>query len=162
MNRIEILATGPELIRRGIRGIEPVLEEIINDAENEIQTMAYIFTPRAMHLLNLMERAAERGIKIDMIINHLESQDEAVRSKLGYLSSRFPHVRIFNFIDQEGRQLHAKIVVVDRKRAVMGSANFSWGGMHANYEIGLLLQGEAVWGLASIIDFLVQTCRRVG
>ena len=161
MNRIEILATGPELIQRGIRGIEPVVEEIINDAENEIQMVAYIFTSRAIHLLNLMERAAERGIKIDMIINHLESQDEAVRSKLSFLSSRFPHVKIFNFVDPEGRQLHAKIIVVDRKSAVIGSANFSWGGMYANYEIGLLLQGEVVWKLAGIIDFFTQTHRLV-
>lgn len=57
-----------------------------------------------------------------------------------------------NFCDPAGRQLHAKVLVSDRKKALVGSANFSWGGMIANYEIGIMLEGDAAWKMAEIID----------
>lgn len=160
MNQVEILATGPELIRRGIRGTEPVIEEIIECAEREIQVVAYVFTLQAIHLLNLIEKAAERGVRVEIIVNRLEFQEEAVRSKLASIRSKLPNVRILNYADPEGRKLHAKIVIVDRKMAVLGSANFSWGGLYGNYEIGLFIQGDAVWKLANVIDILSEACER--
>lgn len=50
------------------------------------------------------------------------------------------------------QMLHAKVVVVDRKKAVLGSANFSWGGMAAHYEIGVLLEGDEAWTLSKLVD----------
>lgn len=161
MSRVEILATGPELIKGGIRGTWPVIEEIINSAEREIQVLAYVLTAHAIPVLDMMEDAASRGIKLIMIVNHFELQQEIIQKRLRSLSARFGHVRIFNFADPEGRQLHAKIIVVDRKKAVLGSANFSWGGMYGNYEIGLFMEGELVWKLAGVIDLLSQNCRLI-
>jgi len=63
-------------------------------------------------------------------------------------------VVVYDFTDPEKRQLHAKIIVADRKKAIVGSANLSWGGMYSNYEIGLLIEGEAAWKLAEIVDTL--------
>lgn len=48
MNKVQILATGFEFMKEGIRGIEPVIEELINSAQEEIHIMAYIFTPSAL------------------------------------------------------------------------------------------------------------------
>lgn len=48
--------------------------------------------------------------------------------------------------------LHAKVVVVDRKKAILGSANFSWGGMAAHYEIGIFLEGDEAWTLSKLVD----------
>lgn len=154
MTRIEILGTGPEIIRRGIRGIEPVMEEIIMQANTEIHVLAYMFTRSALPILNLIEKAASRGVKILMIINDLKSQSTIVTSKLEKIERDFPHVKIFDFKDPEKRQLHAKIIVSDRTKALVGSANFSWGGMYSNYEVGLLIEGEVAWKLADIIDYL--------
>jgi cardiolipin synthase len=154
MNAIEILATGPELIKEGLRGIEPVMEEIIISATSEIKILAYLFTPQAVHFLDLLRNAADRGIKITMILNSLESQHEIIRNELNLLASRYPHVKIINFSGKRNQQLHAKIIIADRKRAVVGSANFSWGGMYANYEVGLFVEGEIAWKLADIVDHL--------
>ena len=59
-----------------------------------------------------------------------------------------------------GRQLHAKVIVVDRKGAVIGSANFSWGGMVANYEVGVLIDGYEAWKMAKLIDELLVNAQR--
>jgi phosphatidylserine/phosphatidylglycerophosphate/cardiolipin synthase-like enzyme len=125
MTSVELLATGPELIKKGIRGFEPVLEESIIEANTEIHIMAYIFTSRALHILDLLEKAAERGIKIKMIINDLNSQETTIKSRFKNLSQKFSHVEIFDFRDPQGRQLHAKIIVIDRKKTIVSSANFS-------------------------------------
>jgi cardiolipin synthase len=152
--KVEIIATGPELIKRGIRGIEPILEEMINSAINEIQIMTYLLTPSSMHILELLEHAAEKGVKIILLVNNVKTQDECIVSRLRLLSEKFHHVKVMNFRDPEGKQLHAKVIVVDRKRAIVGSANLSWGGMYLNYEIGLFVEGEPAWQLAAIVDLL--------
>ena len=148
---VEILATGPELIRQGIRGTEPVVEEMIQSAKKEIQVIAYVFTYNAMRVLDLLDQAARKGVKVAVTVNNLKEQESRVRTKLENLAVV---ASVFDFDDPHGKQLHAKIVIADRTRAVVGSANFTWGGMFGNYEIGLLIEGEAVWNLSRVADAL--------
>jgi len=148
---VEILATGPELIRQGIRGTEPVVEEMIQSAKKEIQVIAYVFTYNAMRVLDLLDQAARKGVKVAVTVNNVKKQESRVRTKLENLVGV---ASVFDFNDPHGKQLHAKIVIADRTRAVVGSANFTWGGMFGNYEIGLLIEGEAVWNLSRVADAL--------
>lgn len=159
MTDVEILATGQELISKGVRGFEPVMEETVRGATKEIQVVAYLITKQAMNLIDLLERAADRGIVVTIIVNRLEEQDQLIVGRLARIASRHGHFRVLNFTDKKGRQLHAKIMIVDRKRAIVGSANFSWGGMFSNYEIGLYIQGRPAWKLATVIDNLAATIR---
>ena len=154
MTKVEILGTGSEFMKQSIRGTEPVIEEIIMQASKEIQILAYVFTSKARHILNLVEQAAKRGLKITIIVNDLQAQDQTIKSKLEKMETTFPYVQVLNFTDNTKRQLHAKIVVADREKAVIGSANFSWGGMYSNYEIGLLIEGEPAWKIAQLVDSL--------
>jgi phosphatidylserine/phosphatidylglycerophosphate/cardiolipin synthase-like enzyme len=154
VTKVEILGTGSEFMKKGIRGTEPVIEEIIMQASKEIQILAYVFTAKASHILNLVEQAAKRGLKITIIVNDLKAQDQIIKSKLENMEATFPYVNVLNFTDNTKRQLHAKIVVADREKAVIGSANLSWGGMYSNYEIGLLVEGEPAWKIAQLVDSL--------
>jgi phosphatidylserine/phosphatidylglycerophosphate/cardiolipin synthase-like enzyme len=52
------------------------------------------------------------------------------------------------------KQVHGKVIVVDRKKAVIGSANFTWSGMYGNYEIGVMVYDRQDWKLAKVIDIL--------
>ncbi len=154
MSEIQILATGPELVKEGVRAIEPVVQEIMLEASKEIQIVGYVFTPQANQIFALAQRAAEKGISVTFIVNNLESQNVKIRRELLQLRKNYSRVKVVDFHDKEGRQLHAKVVVADRRIAVVGSANFSWGGMVANYEIGVLIVGDAAWKLAQVIDRL--------
>lgn len=152
---IEVLATGPEFVKEGVRGIEPVIEEILREASEEIQITAFVFTLKALHIFDLIQLAAERGVKVTIIVNNMEQQAPKVTSKMKQLALNYNHVKIMDFKgSDETPQLHAKVVVVDRKKAVVGSANFSWGGMYGNYEVGILVKGSHAWELAKIIDVL--------
>jgi phosphatidylserine/phosphatidylglycerophosphate/cardiolipin synthase-like enzyme len=157
VSAVHILATGLEFIRAGTRGVEPVIEEIIHDAREEIQLMTYSFTPRAQRIMALLEKAAERSIKVTIIVNRLDLQEDKIKHKLRFLKQEYAdNVHLVDFSDANGRELHAKVVVVDRKKTVIGSANLSGRGMVHNYEIGVLIEGQKAWEMARLIDSFVQ------
>lgn len=155
MSDPRIVVTGPELLARGHRGVEPLVQELVETARREIQLVAYLLTPSASRLLDRLAGAAERGVRVEVIVNRLENQDWEVRQWLREACSRLKAIRVFDFSNSDRRELHAKICIADRRRAVVGSANFSWGGLVSNYEIGVELEGQAVWDLAKVVDELV-------
>ena len=62
----------------------------------------------------------------------------------------------FNSKSHGGKILHAKLVVVDRKIALIGSANISRKALSLNYEIMLKVSGEStVSRLSLMLDNLV-------
>lgn len=158
MKNIQIVATGPELIRDGIRSIQSVLEEIVQSARNEIQIATYLIAPSAMPFLDLIELKAQLGIKITLIINQFPGQDEKILHWINSMQNKFTHFKIFDFSLYREYNLHAKVIVVDRNKAVTGSANLSWGGMISNYEVGIYVDGEPAWQLGKMLDSIVKMC----
>jgi phosphatidylserine/phosphatidylglycerophosphate/cardiolipin synthase-like enzyme len=160
LNRIQIVGTGPDFIGLGVRSVEPVVEELLRGAKREIHLAAYLFTPEATGLINLLEAAADRGVRQMIVVNRLSSQDATVRSRLTELASNFADVDLRDYSLKKS-QLHAKVVVADRSRALVGSANFTWGGMVSNYELGVLVEGELCWQLAHVIDVVARKAKPV-
>jgi cardiolipin synthase len=155
MNKIRVLATGPEFMKQGLRGTGPVMEEMIRSAKSEVHVMAYHVSPYASKFLEQLEKAAQRGVKIRMVINKLDEHEEDVIERLNKMKKAHEYVRISSFRKPAG-ELHAKVLVVDRKKAVVGSANFSFGGLARNYEIGVGIEGDVAWQLAKLIDDFVE------
>lgn len=151
MTGAQILATGADFLKHGIRGTSPMIENIMRNSESEIHIMAYIISKHAGNFMRLLEEALERGIKITLIINKLNDQEEETQTKLAHLKNAFPYFKLVDFNRNE-KTLHAKVVISDRDKAIIGSANFSWGGLSANYEIGVMIQGREAWLLANVID----------
>ena len=120
--------------------MEPTIESLILEASSEIQILAYVFTASALPILDLLEKQASKGLAITIVVNHLGSQRPVIVSKFDKLS-KFQKVKIIDFVDERKRQLHAKVLIVDRMKALVGSANFTWGGMFTNYEVGVKLGG---------------------
>lgn len=159
MEDVEILATGPEFVKEGVRGIEPVIEEMILDAKDEIQMVAYVITSN--RLLRLLDDACNRGVKITLIINRFQGQNNTIKSALKHLVERYNSMQIIDFSKNDNTQLHAKALVVDRKKGVIGSANFSWNGMFGNYEIGVSISRKHSWRVAKIIDILSNMGKKI-
>jgi cardiolipin synthase len=153
MTESEVIGTGIDFLRTGIRGMEPTIESLILEASSEIQIMAYVFTASALPILDLLEKQASKGLTITIVVNHLNSQRPTIISKLNKLS-KFQKVKLIDFADQRKRQLHAKVLIIDRMKALVGSANFTWGGMFTNYEVGIKVEGEVAWKLAALVDTL--------
>ena len=158
MSKIKVAVTGPELMIRGTRGFETLLEEIISSAQEEIILFAYLITDAALHITELLKEAIERGVKVSVVVNSDENIDESVKRHFKKIQQRYPHhFRMICFREKTGANLHAKVVIVDRKRVLIGSANLSWGGMVGNYELGVLIEdGEIAWLIARMADRIFQ------
>lgn len=151
LNTAAILATGKDILVEGVRGTESTIRDIIRGADSEIHVMAYVISEHATWFLDDLQDAIERGIATTLVINRLQTQDAPVRDRLRKWNRTHPHFVLCDY-DVKGRSVHAKVVVADRNLAVVGSANFSWRGMAANCEIGVLLEGKEAWMLSKIVD----------
>ncbi|MDR7400007.1 MAG: phospholipase D-like domain-containing protein [Armatimonadota bacterium] len=151
--RIAVLATGRFLLRSGVRAIEPVLLETIGAAREELHLAVYSMDDAAGRVLEAVRRAALRGVRCTVIVGnpgHRQGPFEGLLS----LAEQVPHLRVVAFQDPDGGVLHAKVAVVDRRVAIVGSANLTRGGLAGNHEIALLVEGEPAWQVAELLDGL--------
>jgi phosphatidylserine/phosphatidylglycerophosphate/cardiolipin synthase-like enzyme len=159
MSRTELLLTG-RLFDSAARAIGPVVQELIRGAKRELHLVTYSITPAAPLLLHLIEEALVRGVKSRIIIDHFEEQPPELQRRLTELEGTYEHLGLFNFTDPAGGRLHAKVLVADRRRAVLGSANFTWGGFVKNHELAVLLEGSPARALALAADQIAHACQR--
>jgi phosphatidylserine/phosphatidylglycerophosphate/cardiolipin synthase-like enzyme len=160
LNKVQIVGTGPDFVGLGVRSVEPVLHELLQGARREIHLAAYLFTPEATGLIDLLQSAAGRGVRQTIVVNRISSQDPDIRTRLIELAHSSAEVNLRDYSLKKS-QLHAKVVVADRSRALVGSANFTWGGMVSNYELGILVEGELCWQLAHMVDVLADGSKAV-
>ena len=153
-DEVQILVRGPVFMGRGFPALQSVVEEIIDGAQDEIHIAAYFLTSSATDLLSLLEKALEGGVRVTAIINSLEQQPQEIRRKLQGMEDRFIHMKLATIFRPSGGQLHAGVLVVDRKTAVVGSPNFTWDRGVTNHEVALLISGNTAWHLASLLDTL--------
>jgi cardiolipin synthase len=168
MDKVKVLATGqmflksPETILIG-----RALNELMDETRTELQIVAYRFTTSVQEFRDSFERVLHRGCNITLVLDQSSPDtdgysDTYVKSKL----KEFKNLTVWDFtgLQVEGSQkyisqLHAKTVISDRKKAVVGSANFSRNGLLENHELALLIEGEKVLTLAKAIDELISNGR---
>jgi len=163
-DNVSVVVTGLGWMKRGVRSIGSVIEDMIACASDEIQIAVYLVTSGGGNFLVLLKANLQRGLKLSFIVNSFHSQPVDIQEKFLELASEFSNFILLDFKGSEHEALHAKIIVVDRKVAFIGSSNLTWGGLTANHEIGVKVDGPAAKKVASLIDCLVRDKRtsRVG
>lgn len=157
MSNAELLVTGKYFAGQGLRGVMPAMQELVLAARSELHVAAYVLTEGAAPLIDLVERAVASGVRLTWVANQMNGSGRQIQKRLETLQQQYDHARVRYFADPDGSQLHAKVLVADRRRAVLGSANYSWGGLVANHEVGVLLDGDLAWRLAGLIDGLASS-----
>ncbi len=150
-----IVVTGRQFLGKGFRAIEPIIEEMLESAENEIQITSFVLT-KAMPVLKKIESALKRGIKVTLVIDDVAKQCPEVISWINNHLRKFSKFLLLDFSNSNEETLHAKLLIVDRRKALIGSANLTWSGMFSNHEVAVLIEGDQVWKLAAMIDTLKQ------
>ncbi|MFN3909805.1 MAG: phospholipase D-like domain-containing protein [Candidatus Anstonellaceae archaeon] len=112
--------------------------DLIKEAKNSIDLEMYILSDQ--DILNELEESSLRGVKIRIIL-----EDRVDLEKLD---------RIANFLDQKNIELrwasldyklsHSKFMIIDKKKVLIGSINFSKSALTSNREAALVLEGELV------------------
>lgn len=156
MTKIEILSTHPDIMKMGIRSTEPSMLDLINEAQDEIQILSYAITKGANRVIDALKKALARGVKVTFVLNGGDELSDNVRKALTYMKENFSYSNIYLFDSGSGIDLHAKIMVADRKKAIVGSSNLTSRGLIWNLEIGFLIEDESVWKLSEVIDSITE------
>ena len=84
-----------------------------------------------------LEAAARRGVDVKVVMTASSDWDSAFKK----LTAAGVHVRTY---EQDARlYIHAKMILVDGRRAFLGSQNFSAGSLDDNRELGIILSTGA-------------------
>jgi cardiolipin synthase len=148
------VVTGTGWMGGGIGAIESALAGVFRDAEQEILIIAYAISTASELLFDGTEAALGRGVRVRLVVNRLGEQPADVGSQLSSLAHKYPHFQVLEFTPHDGGDLHAKAVVMDRRRALIGSFNFSRRGLIHNHELGVLLDGPVSEQIARAFDSL--------
>lgn len=153
--KVTVYVTGIGWMGGGIGSIESALERLFRQAEHEILLTVYVLGNRMDLLFGWLEEALSRGVEITLIINRLSNQTREVADQLLHITQIYPHFHLYDFFAPGETDLHAKVVIVDRQVALVGSSNLSKRGLLGNHELALLVEGSAATGVAAAIDRLV-------
>lgn len=154
---VNVVVTGIDWMGGGVGSIETAIRQLFQEARQEILLTVYAITNGADMLFEWLELALSRGVEIKMVVNRLDELNSAVNNKLRQVDNAYPHFHLYNFTSDEYVDLHAKLIVVDRKKAIVGSSNLSRRGLLTNYELALTVEGKTATEVASVVDRLIAT-----
>ena len=157
IDEITLAVTGAGWLGGGTPSVERTLSELIASAQQEILVTAYSVTPGSERIWDEIERALATGIRTTIVVDRIAGQCEEARLLLDRLARSYPEtLALYDFIsDDAGSGLHAKVLVVDRRLALVGSANLSHRGMVTAHEMAAVVQGPTADRVAARVDALI-------
>jgi phosphatidylserine/phosphatidylglycerophosphate/cardiolipin synthase-like enzyme len=152
---ITVAVTGTAWMGSGVGSVQSAIEDLLAQAENEIQLAIYELTKGAEGFLDKLNSCLARGIRTTIVINRYRSKPAFVKQKLERMRNQYPHLSLLSFEPEPTfEDLHAKIIVIDRRKALVGSANLTWKGLVGNHELAVVFEGNAAGTVANLLDKL--------
>lgn len=137
---LQLVASGPDVPGDPLR--ETILGALFR-TERRLWIVTPYFVPDEL-LLEALCLAARRGIDLRLIVpqrsNH-RTADVVREAYLNQLQEAGAQVWLYR-----GRMLHAKAILIDESRAVVGSANMDMRSLLLNYEVGLRIESRDIVG----------------
>ncbi|MEO0073096.1 MAG: phospholipase D-like domain-containing protein [candidate division WOR-3 bacterium] len=162
MDRVQLIETAPlgsELDDRTIPNAIDFIPEIIASAEStlDIAQMYMLYYPPESkgsllyRLYDAITAAAARGVRVRIMLDStvLAANPTATYCRMREQLARFPGITVRAvdlrpFSRYPECLMHAKYLVVDRRTLVMGSHNWSFGGMADNRELSLVIEDSSL------------------
>ena len=156
-DRISLAVTGMGWLGAGVPAVERTLTELLSSAEQEILLTVYSMTPGTGRVWEAIEKSLATGIRCTLVANRIDEQHPDICTMFLGLAARYPGtLRIYDFLGADNRDaLHAKLVIVDRKVALVGSANLTFHGMVSAHELAIVVRGPTADVIASRVDLLL-------
>jgi len=154
---VRVVVSGSAWMGSGLGSIESALYRLFEQANDEITIVAYAISSAAAMLFEQLRAVLQRGIRVRLLVNRFDCQPPGVQKQCHDLQRSFSHlVQVLSFTPQSDEaDLHAKIILVDRKYALVGSANLSLRGLMDNHELGVVIEGAGAADIARAIDLLL-------
>lgn len=123
-----------------------VLHELLSDAQERVLLVSYAAYTLGEMAADL-QAAADRGCAVDVVF---ETEEDSAGQYDGPGATAFAHVdgivrwRWPTAHRESGAVLHAKVLVIDGRRALVGSANLTRRALTANIEASMLINDPHV------------------
>ena len=131
--------TGPSA-GGGVRLTSVVVVELLDAALEEVLLVGY-----AVHdepaVTAALRRAADRGVRVRLLLERPEDNPGYHGRGGPFAGLRAERLRWPAAARPPGASLHAKVLVVDRQAALVGSANVTDAALDRNLECGMLIRG---------------------
>ncbi len=152
---VALVWTGPETRGSGARDTAVVVRELFDAAKRHVLIAGYSFERGEAILAPLHAAMRDRGVRVEMFVHlgearerhvdgerYLQLQADAWRATYWPFGAPVPAVYVDPRAAVPGSHasLHAKCIVVDGERALVGSANFTDRGHARNIEAGVLVE----------------------
>lgn len=118
----------------------------IRSAEKTVDVEIYVFTSE--NIIRELAEAERRGVRVRVIMEPRVEDDRKSRV-FALLSELGADVRWASF---SYKLTHSKFIIVDGKKALIGSINLSQSALNSNREAGVLVEGEKVKELAGVFE----------
>lgn len=118
-------------------GVQAVLLDILNEAQESIYFMAFSFT--SDELGDAIRERAEAGVTVAGVMD-----EEQVQSNIGTEYDSFRQAGLDVYIDGNAGQMHHKIMIVDESIVIAGSYNFTNSAETRNDENLLVIYDEQI------------------
>jgi phosphatidylserine/phosphatidylglycerophosphate/cardiolipin synthase-like enzyme len=177
---VEIVATLPaeRVIGdpvEGIGSIDAAVRRVITSAETEVWIVNPFFDIfGAAAIAGALIGRARHGVPIRIIGRELSKVEQSLSLEpLKWLAERFvgasvgDRLQVRDFARRNPRSgrleyaVHSKIVLADSHRCYIGSANVTEPGLRMNFELGVVLQGDAVISVRELVGRLWRASRPI-
>lgn len=153
---VDVVWTGPSSGVRTSRLTAAAVVELVDQATAEILLMSFVMYPEPA-LEAALQRAGQRGATITLVHDHPDDNPSFHGPSVAFARIRAHRLRWPAARRPHAASLHAKVLVVDRTVALVGSANITSSAMVSNVECGLLVRDSAVAsGIAEHVDDLLR------
>ena len=121
-------------------GVQAILLDILNEAQESIYFMAFSFTADALG--EALRERAESGVTVAGVMD-----EEQVKSNQGTEYDAFRQAGLDVYIDGNPGQMHHKIVIVDESIVIVGSYNFTNSAESRNDENLMVIYNDEIASL---------------
>jgi cardiolipin synthase len=158
IDHVSLAVTGLAWLGTGAPSVEQEMTGLVRGARREIALCAYAITSGAMSFLTELREVVSQGVTATLVVNAFSDQSREVQAFLTECVQSNDRWRVYDFASPGPHtELHAKVLVVDRSAALIGSANFSFHGLVSNHEMAVVVRGPTAAKIATRIDMLSQS-----
>jgi phosphatidylserine/phosphatidylglycerophosphate/cardiolipin synthase-like enzyme len=139
----------------------PALLDLVSGARRRIVMASPFLDPGFESLIPSVDRFVTSGGRFMLITRELikpDSHNAKLVRQLRMQCGTGGNLEVVSW-EEEGLGLHLKAAVADSRRAYVGSANFTRGGMGQHAELGVRLEGPSVAGIEHLLDTLAEELR---
>lgn len=163
--RTQVVWTGPGVEGSFLRSTREVVREIVGGAARELLVVGYWLAANdddegiIAEVIESLASAAQRGVAVTLLLDERVRKDgksnRAVLTQCWPSAVSLPRLLTWRLPKNDAHlKLHAKVLISDRRDALVTSANLTMYAMDRNMEMGIRLTGVPAADIARHFELL--------